>query len=307
MPLYFVLSGLFFKDYGGLFLTMVKKTNKLVVPAVFFYVATLIPLIILLSSQGIPYSEQNYHLSDIIKSKILYNGPIWFLLALFWDNIFFLLIMNFTNGNKFLMGILSMGLGLIGLLRIEHYFPMPLYMHQALLGLPFFFLGFILKRTSLLSSDSNRILNCIGGIVLFSSGIVLAIFTDLPCIQYSILSYEGNMFFFPIVSLMLIIGLLLVCKSIKRVPLISYIGRYSVVILCTHYIMIDIYRIIFNQYAIMMSPFIMFSIIMLVCILFIGPMIKYMPYIVAQKDVFSYVFVRDITYRLYRYANKICR
>ena len=39
MPLYFTLSGLFFKDYGGLLPTFIKKCNKILIPFIFFYTA----------------------------------------------------------------------------------------------------------------------------------------------------------------------------------------------------------------------------------------------------------------------------
>ena len=38
MPLYFVLSGLFFKEYHGFGEFFVKKVNKLFIPFAFFYV-----------------------------------------------------------------------------------------------------------------------------------------------------------------------------------------------------------------------------------------------------------------------------
>ena len=38
MPLYFVLSGLFFKDYGSLYNLLIKKTNRLIIPFLFVFV-----------------------------------------------------------------------------------------------------------------------------------------------------------------------------------------------------------------------------------------------------------------------------
>lgn len=37
MPLYFILSGLFFKDYGSFMNILVQKTNKILIPFLFFY------------------------------------------------------------------------------------------------------------------------------------------------------------------------------------------------------------------------------------------------------------------------------
>ena len=83
MPLYFILSGLFFKDYGGFLNLLVKKANKILIPFLFFYLASysifyligwLSPDIIKSKATGI---------SDLFTQRQLFNGPIWFLLALF--------------------------------------------------------------------------------------------------------------------------------------------------------------------------------------------------------------------------------
>lgn len=49
MPLYFILSGLFFKDYGGIVPFLHKKVNKLFVPFCFFAILGL--LLVLISSR----------------------------------------------------------------------------------------------------------------------------------------------------------------------------------------------------------------------------------------------------------------
>lgn len=48
MPLFFFLSGMFFKEYDGFLTFLKKKTNKLLIPFVFFYLTTsvLIPIIL---------------------------------------------------------------------------------------------------------------------------------------------------------------------------------------------------------------------------------------------------------------------
>lgn len=44
MPLYYFLSGVFFKTYNGFSNFLKKKTNKLLIPFVFFYLVTSLPL-----------------------------------------------------------------------------------------------------------------------------------------------------------------------------------------------------------------------------------------------------------------------
>ena len=68
MPLYFILSGLFFKDYGGFLFFYLASYS------IFYLIGWLSPDIIKSKATGI---------SDLFTQRQLFNGPIWFLLALF--------------------------------------------------------------------------------------------------------------------------------------------------------------------------------------------------------------------------------
>lgn len=85
MPLYFLLSGLFFKRYGGFADFFIKKVNKLIIPFLFFHV---------LSCFVYPWLNKTtfewHTLWDFFWHEgWLPNGPLWFLLCLFWQNIIF--------------------------------------------------------------------------------------------------------------------------------------------------------------------------------------------------------------------------
>lgn len=43
MPLYFFISGIFFKPYEGLSGFIIRKINKLIIPFIFFYVSAFLP------------------------------------------------------------------------------------------------------------------------------------------------------------------------------------------------------------------------------------------------------------------------
>ena len=86
MPLYFILSGLFFKQYEGFIGFLKRKTNKLLIPFLFF----------LMTTSVIPYAVINHDLSlKLFFSDMngpVYNFAIWFLLCLFEINLLFYLI-----------------------------------------------------------------------------------------------------------------------------------------------------------------------------------------------------------------------
>ena len=77
-----MLSGLFFKTYGGFKNFIVKKTNKILLPFIFFYLLGYVAfyaikavrpeMIQMTVAQGI---------TDVFTGRQYFNGPIWFLLA----------------------------------------------------------------------------------------------------------------------------------------------------------------------------------------------------------------------------------
>ena len=112
-PLYFALSGLFFKDYGGFMQFLVRKTNKILVPFLFFYICSyaifylcnlLFPGLIVSDARGI---------LDVFTQVQYFNGPIWFLLALFWCNIAFCLI-SLNVRNEVIRAFLVLALFAVG-------------------------------------------------------------------------------------------------------------------------------------------------------------------------------------------------
>ena len=102
MPLYFILSGIFFKTYGGFGGFLKRKVNNLLIPFFFFYLTLSFALPNFLYLCG--YSVRNI---DSLGLKSLFNfvfldqfsnSPIWFLLCLFWTNIMCYIILTIRGG-----------------------------------------------------------------------------------------------------------------------------------------------------------------------------------------------------------------
>ena len=72
MPLYFFLSGVFFKSYRGFFDFFKRKTNKLLIPFVFWYLLLSVCLSLLL-----------FHLYEIKMDRMEETG-FWGALTSFW-------------------------------------------------------------------------------------------------------------------------------------------------------------------------------------------------------------------------------
>ena len=93
MPLYFILSGLFFKEYSGLWDFIKRKTNKLLIPFCFFLLPSL--ALFFITKRSFDFFQFLYH--EVWLEDISINEPIWFLWCLFVNNIIFYVIIMCSN------------------------------------------------------------------------------------------------------------------------------------------------------------------------------------------------------------------
>ena len=91
MPLYFILSGMFFKTYEGFASFAVKKINKLIIPLLCGFVFLSIPMMYYLQHrEGLPIIfPDDFWQSERVRFIFKGNGTLWFLWALFLQNLIF--------------------------------------------------------------------------------------------------------------------------------------------------------------------------------------------------------------------------
>ena len=150
MPLYFFISGIFFKSYEGLFGFFIRKINKLIIPFLFFYLsAFFLKYIVWKIAPGVfqlPVSWTELLVVFHDHALIKFNPPIWFLLALFNCNILFYLVHSLRNRRLGLMFALTLLIGTAGFYMGKHQIELPLYMDVAMSALPFYVAGFWIRR-----------------------------------------------------------------------------------------------------------------------------------------------------------------
>lgn len=233
IPLYFILSGLFFKDYGDFAHLLVKKVNRLIIPFLFFFVLGILAALCTDRSASVSRILQEPFIGPFIN-----NGAIWFLLCLFWVNLFYYFIHTKVRNTAGRLAV-CIGIGLTGLLmyRLEIY--LPLFLSSALSSTPFFFVGVQLRRIPILyRTEHDKV------ILIVAVTILIALFTYCqmrytPNIGFKDNIYIGNYFEIIIISVLGVISFLILCKVVKWLPIISYMGRYSIIILGLHCIFID--------------------------------------------------------------------
>lgn len=291
MPLYFFLSGLFFKNYENFFGFVKRKTNKLLIPFVFFYIAT---------SVFLPYILAYFHLRPAPGEGALWaffwkeyfpNIPIWFLLGLFWTNLMFYFILFLSKKfharlEKSMLIFFSIFLGLFGRYMGKIGLNLPMFLDTAMTSVPFFCAGYLTCRhTKILYPNILDKFNIPLSVLGFFLTFLLASAT---------VSYSENKFELPAVSMYLCglmgtFSVLLLSKTIRRIPLISYFGRYSIIILLTHgWILWGIIKVL-KEYEIHwtknQSLAFIFITTMLSYIVLIPFFKKFLPYFTAQKDL----------------------
>ena len=288
MPLYFFISGIFFKPYEGLSDFIIRKTNKLIIPFIFFYVsAFLLKYIVWKIAPGtlhLPVSWREllfvFHGHDLIK----FNPPIWFLLALFNCNILFYLIHYLRDKHLSLMFAATLLIGCTGFFLGKFHIELPLYIDVAMTALPFYVAGFWVRRYNFFLFPSHRFDKIIPAFVLLA--LVVMYFTaTTPGMRTN--NYPGNIFQVYIAAFAGIFMIMLICKKIKRISIVSYLGRYSIITLSIHGPIIHFARPVVSHYI--HNDWAEASALLLltltICILFTPILLKIIPQLVAQKDL----------------------
>lgn len=275
MPLYFFLSGLFFSATNK-WLFLLKKVNRLLIPFFFFW-GVMFPIYYLTFGN---FPEFFYN------EKIFANRPIWFLLCLFEVNVISYFIFCLTKGKiKWTFFVFSL-CGVMGFLLNRYKINLPLYIDTALTCCPFFFVGYFLRKKTNLLNDiiAEKILNKI--LLLLFVVLLLCFFKPIE-LRLNII--PNDIFTFYMGAFSGIFFVFFLSKKIGYIPYLSYIGRYSIVILCIHYFVLEFYMIYIEPKIILsdviVATMIKFFFVIVVSSLFIPLFKRFIPWFIAQKDL----------------------
>lgn len=291
MPLYFCLSGLFFKDYGGFRNFTLRKTNKILIPFVAWY---LISYAIYHIGHSFSSNEALFHISDIFTTNSIFNIPIWFLLCLFWSNVIFYGVKLFCR-NEYQVGIgilavAAAGWGLMSL-KVFNF----LYLGSACTCMPYFYMGYALKRTAILYPVKRKAYiyrDLAIMIAALATGCLLAFIPETPP-RFTYFTNEvkyGNAIQIYLCGASFVVGILLMCKFIGHIPFVSWLGRYSIIVLVTHMLVgtlslgvID--RVLGPGVTMNVKYMVNFAVVVAAMLLIIPFCKKYLGHITAQKDI----------------------
>ena len=287
VPMFFFLSGLFFKRKMGFKGFFMKKLNQLIVP---FFLFSYVPFCLLSYFYSDRYTDPAFYLMAAIKP---WNIPLWFLRALFLAYLFYYCIDKYTEKKpKWLTTIIILVMVSIAWVvdlqcqQLGRTYPIikecDFIIHdilQAVKTMLYFFLAQQVYKRGWLDIKFNWVTT----LLLSSVALLLAYF----CRQDRVYSYSSDYFEHIILaylcSLCSFTGLGILFAKLKYTKLLQYLGKNSLIILGCHYVFILIMKSNF-----MWPPYVKFiitTILMFPCIYVFK---KYFPYFTAQKDLIKY-------------------
>lgn len=287
MPLYFFISGIFFKSYEGFLGFFLRKINKLIIPFTFFYIGAFllkyIVFVVAPKAFQMPVSWSELLLVFQGHDLIKFNPPIWFLIALFNCNILFYLLHFLREKQLKLMFLLTLLIGAAGFYMGKYRIELPFYIDVAMTALPFYVAGFWIRRYNffLFPHRFDKLLP----LFILAALLIMYFTATTPGMRTN--SYPGNIFQFYVAAFAGILMIMLFCKKVKRIPVVTYLGRYSVITLGIHAPILHfggqlVARYIHNEWAL---AFTLLFLTLGICIAATPVFLKVIPQLVAQKDL----------------------
>ena len=232
LPMYYFISGIFFKLYSGYADFTRRKVNNILVPFVFFVVLAFAVRLIEYGFRLLVGAEPiDISLTQLVEPFYLRywpnTTPLWFLLSLFWVNVIFYAMQRWI---KPLWGILiaTAVLSVIGYELGVNKVELPLMLDTSLVALPYFVLGWGVNRLGLLEpSRGDRW----GILMLLAVAMPIYWLSDFMNLHFQVLPSYWKLYVLPFVA---IVALFWACKPLPYIPLLCYYGRYSLIILGTH-------------------------------------------------------------------------
>lgn len=287
MPLYFVLSGLFFRDYGTLWIFIEKKTNKILIPFIFWYIVSF--TIIYLANKFLRNGEVHFsRITDVFIGRDFINIALWFLLCLFWTNCIFAILKKIIP-NRTIFAITILSIGFSGVFLSDNGIYLPFFLDSALTAMPFFYFGFILGRTPILYPNRFDRWNLPIGLTLVALSYALFLWVGDNQILYRDNIVKGNWAIAYVNSVLIVSGVLFICKAIGHLPVVSYIGRYSIIVLCIHWLILaNLSEVIMIFMGIEIHPIFNLLCTILITTLLIPVCRMYLGAFTAQKDLLAF-------------------
>lgn len=290
LPLYFFLSGCFFKAYGGFFDFLIRKTNKLLIPFLFWFLfisvlgSNFFVRVLHFNREVLPIDQ----MFSALWNEHFPNEPIWFLLCLFEESLLFYGLYQLSQKSKthgdILLLFSTVIIGIVGLILGANEIRLPLFIDSSLSSIPFFAFGyFVFRKTNILKPNAYDKYLPLFIVLAF---VVVYIFSIPYSFMGNTFSLQACWVVYPC-GMLGTYGVVMLSKLLKRLPLISYLGHYSIMVLVTH---VEVYKFWVSVLKAAEVPWEMscypnLALTLLSYLILIPFMRRFMPHVTAQKDI----------------------
>ena len=217
---------------------------------------------------------------------IRFNPPIWFLVALFNCNMLFYIVHYLREKHLPAMFAATLLIGGAGFWPGRERIELPFYIDVAMTALPFYFAGFWIRRYNFFLFPHHRFDKLIPLFILLA--VVTMYFTATP-LGMRTNDYPGNLFQVYLAAFAGIFAVMLLCKEVKRVPVVTYLGRYSIITLGVHGPLLFFLRPVVSRFLAggWVQSVALLALTLAVCLLLTPVIVRLMPQFVAQKDLLN--------------------
>ena len=292
LPPFFFLAGMFFKEELSFGIFMRKKVDRLLLPFLFFYLTTSVALPnVLHYCFGMKFETVTGwpSLWAFVWPGEYPNIPLWFLWCLFIMSIIFRLLLSLSRAineaqHHIILILCCIGCAIVGISSEEYFQTDVANLFKALENMPIFCLGYVMSHFDMLSRIESM------GIRRKLWGLCVAIAVSLlSCMTYNSLWIDAIMYYvYGTAGAALVI---ILSSIIVQMPLISFLGRNSIIVLLTHGLMVRAGYPLFQHLSMTIPSYLSVTVfwICMACSYFaIVPFCKsILPHVTAQKPLLS--------------------
>lgn len=184
-----------------------------------------------------------------------------------------------------LMGLTTLGIGFLGMFLSVHRMNIPMYVDTAFTAMPFFVCGYYLnKKTNVLQLNRYDKYSYLIMAVCF---LLTWYFAGNYTFRRNIIGDTYTLFSLYPCGLLGSLGILYLSKCFKKLPFLSYVGKYSIMILVTHKFLYQAYKPLIALTGLHhgKAALLNFVITILSYLIIIPLLKKFLPHVTAQKDV----------------------
>ncbi|MGN1265199.1 MAG: acyltransferase family protein [Muribaculaceae bacterium] len=289
IPLYYFLSGVFFKQYDGFIDFARRKFNNIIVPYIFFMLLTCVVHCVAWYAFGAEWMGKwtwSSFLDPFCTRYYHYNTPLWFLISLFEVNVAYYVILKMCprRSGRYALILLLAFVALY--FRKMPIFNNPAYIDTVFIAMPFFVLGNEVKAHGCL--PKNKRFDRWGLLVMIPVAVMLYFCSSKINL---LIQSEPKFYKLYLVPFVAVLAFFWFSKNMPRVPIVTFIGRYSIVVLGTHIILIRLMRQLLQEVLVnylqwqSVNDWLIFACVVAAEMVVIPVMIRLFPRFTAQKEL----------------------